>query len=101
MGDDAATVELLRAENARLRAEIASLREENKSQREREAALVDAVEQRDRAAAGALAQQAATAEILRVMASSASDLPSVLQAVVQSARDLSGSRRAVLWIRQS
>ena len=67
MGDDAATVEQLRAELREAREEI---------------------ERRDRVLAEAQEQQRATADVLRAIASSPSSLQTVLDAVVTSAIDL-------------
>ena len=86
MGDDAATVEQLRAELA--------------ASREREAALVADAERRDRALTEALEQQTATADILRVIASSPTDAQPVLDAVAHSAVHLSGSAGGTLSIRE-
>jgi signal transduction histidine kinase/putative methionine-R-sulfoxide reductase with GAF domain len=87
MSDDAATVEQLRAENRRLRArhaaEIASLRAD--------------AERRDRRLAEAEEQQQATAAILRVIASSPTDLTTTLNAIAATAARLTGATRATLW----
>jgi hypothetical protein len=82
MAEDAATVEQLRAENAGLRAENAVLRAEG--------------ERRDHALAEALEQKLAMAEILRVIASSATDLQTVLQTIVETAWRLSTSAYAAI-----
>ena len=72
MADDTATVE-------RLRAELRSLREENASLR---------------------AEQHATAEALRVIASSPDDLKHVLDTMLLSARTVTRSDRAVVYIQE-
>jgi two-component system, NtrC family, sensor kinase len=90
MGDDAATVEQLRAELSlcRERAEAAEAKIDS--------LLADA-ERRDRALAEALEQQAATSEILRVIASSRTDLPDVLQTVVRRAVQLTDADDASIY----
>jgi hypothetical protein len=74
MGDDAATVEQLRAELAAARV--------------REDALADQVNRRDRALAEAREQQAATGEILSLIAGSTLDAQRVLDAVAERAAAL-------------
>jgi GAF domain-containing protein len=100
MADDAARIEQLEAELRRLRAlhaaEVAALREENGILRQREAALIDEAELRDRALAEALEQQTATAEILRVIASSPTDLPSILRTIAENAARLAGANDATI-----
>jgi two-component system NtrC family sensor kinase len=85
MADDAATVEQLRAELRQARDEIVALRAD--------------VEGRDRAQAEALEQQTTTAEILRVIADSATDAEPLLHAIAQSAMQLSESGSALVGIR--
>src|SRR5581483_9563452 len=88
MVDNAVTVEQLQAELRRVQelyvAEVTFLRQ-------REAGLIDEVEQRDRALAEAVEQQTATADILRIIASSPTDAQPVLNAITQSAMRLSES----------
>src|SRR5215210_7722174 len=74
MADDAATVELLQAKLA--------------SSLAREAALIEEVGHRDRALAEAREQQTATAEILRVISNSPTELQPVLRAVGERALEL-------------
>ena len=81
MADDAARIAQLEAELQRRDAELRDARAEN-------AALRADGEQRDRALSEALEQQTATAEVLRVIASSPTDLQRVLQAIVESATRL-------------
>ncbi|HZO32892.1 MAG TPA: GAF domain-containing protein [Chloroflexota bacterium] len=68
---------------AQLEVEVASLRAD--------------AERRNRTLAEALEQQAATADILRVIASSPTDLQSALDALVASLARLTGATIAVLW----
>ena len=85
MADDTATIEQLRAELRQFRERDAATKATIDSLRERESALVDAVAHRDRALAEALKQQAATAELLHVIASSPTEVTTVLQEIVESA----------------
>jgi signal transduction histidine kinase len=62
--------------------------------------LFQELEQRNTALSEALEQQTATADVLRIIASSPSNLQPVLDAVVESAMRLSGSVGATLWIRE-
>jgi signal transduction histidine kinase len=89
MADDAAMVEQLQAELGEARTEIDSLRQ-------REVTFVEDGERRDRAFAEALDQQAATAEVLRVIASSPTDLQDVLQTIIDTAARLCAAPSAAL-----
>ena len=80
MGDDAATVEQLRAELRQARDENAALRAEG--------------EWRNRELSEALEHQTATAEVLRVIASSPSDVNAALQTIAETAHRLSASKWA-------
>jgi len=94
MADDAATVERLQAELQQIRkrhaAEMGVLRDEK-------ATLVDQVGRRDRALAEALKQQTATGEVLRVIASSPTDLRGVLDAVIKNAARLCPAANVGIW----
>ena len=79
--DDAARVK-------QLEAELRQAREEIGAWRQREFALLGDVERQTQARVEAQEQQAATAEILRVIASSPTDLQRVLDAIVESANHL-------------
>ena len=89
MGDDAATVEQLRAELRELRgshaAEVAALDEE--------------LRVRDRALTETLEQQAATAEVMGVIASSPTDLQQVLDVIAASTVRLCGAEHVSIRLR--
>src|SRR5687767_13457385 len=88
MADDRdARIAHLEAELRRAGAEVDALRE-------REALLVSQVEKRDGALSEALEQETATAEILRVIASTPSNRAEVLDALVDSAKRLCGAEVA-------
>jgi len=89
MGDDAATVEQLRAELARRqeRAEAAEARIDS--------LLADA-ERRDRALTEALEQQAAQAAVLRAIAASSADVQAVLDAIAEKAARVCGASDALI-----
>src|SRR5262245_26424793 len=84
MGDDAATVE-------QLRAELRQLRERYVVAEAKVDSLLADAERRDRTLAEALEQQAATAEVLRVIASAPTDLQQVLHRLTVSATRLCGA----------
>jgi len=71
-----------------LRAENAALREENAGLRSRQATLVGETERHHQALAEALERLTATAEVLRVIASSPTGLATVLDSIVRSAAQL-------------
>ena len=81
MTDAAARIEQLCAQLRQARDEIASLGGEK-------ATLVNEAKHREHALAEALEQQTATAEILRVIASSPMDLTGVLDSIIRSAAQL-------------
>jgi signal transduction histidine kinase len=82
--DDAARIADLEEELRQARAEVDALRQ-------RESALVGEVERHRQAAAASQAEQAATAEILRIIASSPTDRTQVLEAIASAAARLTGS----------
>src|SRR5215207_4212463 len=94
MADDAVRIAQLEAELHRVHelhiAEIASLRQ-------REATLVGEAEHRGRALTEASEQQTATREILRVIASSPTEVQPVLDAIVASATRVTDAASATLW----
>src|SRR3954462_9191809 len=86
MADDPSrAIATLHTEIERLRADVVA----------RDAAL----DRRDRELTEALEQQTATAEVLRVIASSPTDIQPVLDAIVGSAMRLSDSTNAALQVR--
>jgi GAF domain-containing protein/DNA-binding response OmpR family regulator len=92
MGDDAATVEQLRAELREAHAEI-------EAGRGREAALSAEVKHRDRALVESLDQQTATAEVLRVIASSPTRPGEVLDEIAETASRLCGGAAVAILVR--
>jgi two-component system NtrC family sensor kinase len=61
--------------------------------------LFDEVQARTRDLSEALQQQTATANVLKVISRSAFDLQTVLETLVRSAAELSGSKRGVIFLR--
>src|SRR5262245_27802622 len=90
MGDDRD------ARIAELEAENAALRAENAAQREREALLVRQAAQHDGVLAESLERQAATSEILTLIASSPLDVQPVLDAVAERAARLCDTYEALI-----
>ena len=68
-----------------LEAELREARAENDAVRQRELSLIGEVERRDRALAEAREQQTATADVLRVIASSPTNAQPVIEAIIESA----------------
>jgi signal transduction histidine kinase/putative methionine-R-sulfoxide reductase with GAF domain len=109
--DPAATVEQLQAEVHALREELSHRNTERDQAREHQAAtaienarLVEELEQRhtqlqesNRQVTELSEQQTATAEILRVIAASPTDVQPVLDAIVASAKRLTEATGASLW----
>jgi GAF domain-containing protein len=104
MSNDAVRIEQLEAELRLLRsahaAEMASLREEIEHLRQGHVTLVDELDRRNRELTEALAQQTATADILRAIASSSTQVDRVLNAINESALLHSHSTGSVLNLRE-
>ena len=98
--DQTTTVEQLQAEVRRLQERCAAAEAENAALSGRETALTDDVARFQAALAEAHEQQTATAEILRVIATSPADAQPVIDAVVQTAMRLTHSTTSVLCIRE-
>jgi signal transduction histidine kinase len=103
MGDDAATVEQLRAELRQLRDDLArrdrtldEAREQQATLATENARLFSELERRDRALSEGLEQQRATAEVLRSIAASPTNLQGVLQTIAETARRLCGADAATV-----
>src|SRR2546423_7106440 len=93
MADDPATVAQLQAELRQLHAQLAASRAEN-------GVLADDLERCKREQAETQEQQTATSEILRVIASSPTDLDRVLHAVAEGAMRQSHSTGSMLNLRE-
>jgi hypothetical protein len=92
MADDRdARIAQLEAEFRQREAEVRDAHAEIDTLRQREVSHVGEAESRDAALAEAQEQQAATAEILRVIASSPTDLTSVLDSIIRSAAQLTAA----------
>jgi len=77
-------------------AEVGALRAENAALHERASALTVVAEQRDSALADALEQRTATADILRVIATSPTDFQAILDSVVKDAARLCDAADALI-----
>src|SRR5688572_6302822 len=86
--DQTLRVEQLQAELRALQAQQTACPAENEGLRRQAASLVAQVHRLETALSGSLEQQTATAEILRVIASSPTDLPAVIDAVAEHAARL-------------
>jgi signal transduction histidine kinase len=91
MTDDAATVEQFRAELRQLRGLYETAQAEINAHRAKD-------ERRDRELADALEQQTATADVLRVIASSRSQLSPVFEAIAERAYRLCGASSARVYL---
>ena len=96
MTDDTVTVDQLQAELCELRARYAASQDENAALRERESALMAEVAISERESATSADQQAATAEILRVIAAAPGEVQGVLDALVAAAGRLLSSNFVVI-----
>ena len=103
MADPAATVEQLEAELRQIRdryaevsLEAVATRAELEAVLQREAVLAGEAERSDRALMQILAQQRATAEVLRVIADSPTNLHGVLQQVTEAAARYCGADNALI-----
>src|SRR6476469_18004 len=103
MADDLhAKIAQLEAENAALRQREAVLTAENLTLRRSETAHINDVADCGRALAQATAQQTATAEVLRVIASSPMDVQVVLESILETAARLCDSPGGILMqVRQT
>jgi hypothetical protein len=94
--DASAAVERLQAELQELQARYVTSEAAYAASERQNAALADELAARDRALAEAHEQQTATAEVLRVIASSPTDLENVLQTIAQTAMRLCGAEGTAL-----